>query len=147
MRWPGFAYWRCELHRAAEEVEPHHRRLAALPGHHDLRRARMSFEELSDVGLLQLCCHAETASRVEHLLGQKEAVLAVQVADGARRLGHDVEGEGGRRHREQRSSGLGGSAHWALDVADLGHLIRTLLEVVKRAQAGRSPPACSVSAF
>ena len=69
--------------------------------------------------------HTELAARVELVLGEEEAVLAVQVADGAGGLGHDVEGRGavrlnaagpcgrpgGRRCRDrQRSQQSPGSA-------------------------------------
>ena len=78
------------LDRALEEVEAHQRRLAALPGDDDLR-PRLRLEQLADVGLEQLVRHPEPAARVEHLLREEEAVLAVEVADGAGRLGEHME--------------------------------------------------------
>ena len=86
-----------ELDRASEEVQPHHRGLASLPGHDDLRSAGVTLHQLADVGLVDLLGHAEAAARIEHLLGQEEAVLAVQVADRARGLRHQMEGERCRR--------------------------------------------------
>ena len=43
-------------------------------------------DQLPDVGLEQLVGHPEPAARIEHLLREEEAVRAVEVADGARRL-------------------------------------------------------------
>ena len=50
----------------------------------------MRFEELAEVGLQQLIGHSEPVSRIEHLLRQEEAVLTIQVADRAGRLGENV---------------------------------------------------------
>ncbi len=81
-----------ELERADEELEPHQCRLATLEGHHDLVGTRVGRQQLPDVGLVDVGVHPEPAAGVELVLGQEEAVLAVQVADGAGRLGHHVEG-------------------------------------------------------
>ena len=81
-----------ELEGAAEEVEPHHRRLTALEGDHDLVDAALGGEELADVRLVDVGVHPEAAARVELVLGEEEAVLAVEVADRPGGLGHDVEG-------------------------------------------------------
>ena len=78
------------LDRALEEVEAHQRRLAALPADDHLG-AGLRLEQLPDVGLEQLVGHPEPAAGVEHLLREEEAVLAVEVADRARRLGQQVE--------------------------------------------------------
>jgi hypothetical protein len=43
-----------ELDRAAEEVEPHQRRLAPLPRDLDRRRVRVRVDQLPDVALEQL---------------------------------------------------------------------------------------------
>ncbi len=93
-----------ELDRSAEEVQAHHRRLAALPGHDDLRGLRVGLQQLADVGLVELLGHPETAARVEHLFGQEEAVLAVEVADRPGWLRHQVKRRRGSRHRQHRPS-------------------------------------------
>ena len=99
--WPGCAYRSTSSIDAPEEVEAHERGLAALPGDRDLGRP-VRLEELADVQLQHLVRHAESAARVQRLLGQEEAVGAVEVADRARRLGQQVErrregvGEDGR---------------------------------------------------
>ena len=64
---------------APEEVEPHEGRLAALPCDIDLT-GRMRLQKLPDVGIQQVLGHAEPVARVKHLLGQEEAILAVQIA-------------------------------------------------------------------
>ena len=90
-----------ELQRAAEEVEPHQRRLAALERDDHLVDAALGGEQLGDVRLVHVGRHPEPAARVQLVLGQEEAVLAVQVADRAGGLGHHVEGPRCRqcRHR------------------------------------------------
>ena len=80
-----------ELHEVAEEVEAHEGRLAALPGDGD-PLGLMRLEELPHVLVEQVAVHAEAAARVEGLLGEEEAVRAVEVADGAAGLDEDVEG-------------------------------------------------------
>jgi len=82
-----------QFDRAAEEVEAHHGGLPTLPSHHHLG-CHMGFEELSDVGLEQVVCHPEPVPRVEHLLGEEEAVGTVEIADRARRLGEEMERRG-----------------------------------------------------
>ena len=77
----------------AEEIEAHQRGLATLPREAD-GGSMMSFDELADVGLHYLGRHAEVAVRVELFLVEVEAVLAVEVADRAGRLGEDVKGAG-----------------------------------------------------
>ena len=78
------------LDRALEEVEAHERRLATLPADDDVR-ARLRLEQLADVGLEQLVGHPEAAARIEHLLREEEAVLAIEVADRAGRFGQQME--------------------------------------------------------
>ena len=106
MRWPGRCVPALQLEGAPEEVEAHEGGLAALERDDDLVEPALSGEQLADVGLVHRRVHAEPAARVELLLGQEEAVLAVQVADRARRLGHDVERARGRAggHSAARSS-------------------------------------------
>ena len=53
-----------ELHGAAEELEPHQRGLAALPGDLDLGRA-VRLDELADVQLERLVAHARLRVRVQ----------------------------------------------------------------------------------
>ena len=48
----------------------------------------MRLDQLSDVGLEQLVRHPETAARIQHLLGEKEAVGAIEIA-----FVGDVEGD------------------------------------------------------
>ncbi len=89
-RLAGLAVLVDQLDRAAEELELHQRRLAALPGHRDLRRA-VRLEQLADVGLERGLGHAVLVVRVQRFLGQEEAVGAVDVAGRAARLGQQVE--------------------------------------------------------
>ncbi len=77
--------------RPAEEVEPHERRLPALPGERHLR-GLLGPRGLRDEGLHHLVGHAEVAARIQLLLLEEEAVVAAQVAARAGGLGHDVEG-------------------------------------------------------
>ena len=79
-----------ELDRLLEEVQPHQRRLAPLPGERDLRDL-LRFDILPGVLFEHRLGHAELAVRVHELLAQKVAVVAVQVADRPARLEHDVE--------------------------------------------------------
>ncbi len=67
----------------------------------DLRRLLMRFEKLADVGFEQLVRHTEAAARIEHLLGEEEAVFAVQVADCPGGFGQQMESKGSlwRGHR------------------------------------------------
>ena len=91
MRVPGFCVLFLELHRAPEEIEPHEGRLSALPRHRHLGDL-VGFEKLPDIGLVDLIRHAKAASRVEFLLFQEEAVVAVEIAGRSRGFGHDMEG-------------------------------------------------------
>ena len=100
---------RLQLDDESEEVDPHHRGLAALPRHDDLGCVRLGLDQLADVGLQQIGRHSKPAVRVEHLLGQEEAVLAVEVARRARGLGHHVEGP--RRVRHGQEVGRAGRGH------------------------------------
>ena len=95
-----------QLDRAAEELDAHDRRLPALPRDHHLRRPPVGLEQLTDIALLQLLRHPEAAARIQHLLGEKEAVLAVEIADRARRLRHHVKRDRRARHRQQRAAGF-----------------------------------------
>ena len=45
----------------------------------DLGYSGMRLDQLPDIGLEQLVRHPEAAARVEHLLGEKEAVRPVKV--------------------------------------------------------------------
>ena len=78
------------LDRALEEVEAHERRLATLPADDDFRSG-LRLEQLTDVGLEELVGHPEPAAGIEHLLREEEAVLAIEVADRAGRLGQQME--------------------------------------------------------
>ncbi len=81
-----------QLERSPEEVQTHERRLAALERDHHLVDAALGGEQLREVRLVYVGRHPEPAAGVELVLGQEEAVLAVEVADGAGGLGHHVEG-------------------------------------------------------
>jgi len=76
--------------RALEELEPHQRRLAALPAD-DHVGARVRLEQLADVGVEQIVGHAEPAARIEHFLREEEAVLTIEIADRAGRFGEHVK--------------------------------------------------------
>ena len=67
---------------------------ATLPGDVDFRDP-MALDQLADVGFQQVVGHVKATAGIEHLLAQKEAILAVKIADSARWLGKQVEG--GRR--------------------------------------------------
>jgi len=75
-----------QLYRTPEKVQAHQRRLAALPGDGCLRHL-LGFEVLPDVGFQHLVGHAKRAAGVQLFLGEKETVLAAEVANGASRLG------------------------------------------------------------
>ena len=84
--------------RPRKKSQAHERGLATLPGDgHPLRAMRL--EQLAHVLVQDAVVHAEGAAGVEGLLGEEEAVRAVEVADGAARLDEDVEGR--RRRRRQ----------------------------------------------
>lgn len=80
-------------HGLLEEIQPHQRGFAALPREvdvvHLLRR-----DVLADVLLKQIVRHAELAARIQRFFGEEVAVFAIEVADGASRLGHQMESGG-----------------------------------------------------
>ena len=53
----------------------------------------------------------EPRPRVQHLLGQEEAVLTIQVAHRPGRLGHHMKRQRSPRHRQHRAGGLISSPH------------------------------------
>ncbi len=78
----------------AEEVEPHQRRLAALPGEDDFV-AGDAGDVVADEALQHVVVHAAAARTAgQRLLGQVEAVRAVEVARRAGGLRHHVEAPG-----------------------------------------------------
>jgi len=85
----------------AEEVEAHQGRLAALPGEGHFGHL-LRLNVLPRVFLQQGRVHAEVAAGVEAFLGEEVTVLAVEVADGAAGLGHEMEGA---RHRSRLQHG------------------------------------------
>jgi hypothetical protein len=88
------------LDGAPVEAEPHQRRLAALPRHGHVGRA-VRLQQLLEVGLQRLVGQARSLVRVERVLGEEEAVLAVQVTGRPGRLGQKVKLRGapaGRPH-------------------------------------------------
>jgi Trk K+ transport system NAD-binding subunit len=54
----------------------------------------MGFEKLLNISLVNLIGHPEITARIEFLLLQKEAVVAIKVASRTRWLGHDVKSTG-----------------------------------------------------
>ena len=83
-----------ELDGAVEELEPHQRRLAPLPSDLHDRNAGVRLDQLTDIGLEQLIGHPEAAARIQHLLGEEEAVGAVEVADRTCGLREQMKGRG-----------------------------------------------------
>jgi len=115
--------------RASEEVEPHQRRLAALPRDRHLRCACMGLDQLTQVCVQLLVGHPEAAVRVEHLLGEEEAVVAVEVALRARRLREQVERRRGLGHLDSIiAEGRRGASPRSVDI------------VVHRADRRRATP-------
>ena len=96
------------LHRHGPtiEVEPHQRGFPALPRDRDLRTP-VRGDRLPDVLFHHLVRHAEAAARIQRLLLQEKAVRTVQVAGGAGRLRHHVEGSRGGNSRGTRGEGRG----------------------------------------
>ena len=90
-----------QLDRSPEEIEPHHRRLAALPCDHHLGRL-VRLEQLLDVGLEKFIGHPEAVAGIQHLLGEEEAVFAVEIADRSGWLGQHVVGRWSALHRQHR---------------------------------------------
>ena len=78
---------------APEEIEAHEGRLAALPCDVDFA-GRVRLQKLPDICIQQVLGHPEPVARVKHFLGQKEAILAVQIAGSARGLGQKVKRPG-----------------------------------------------------
>ena len=85
-----FAITRLELDHAAKEAQAHDCRLAPLPGEDDLVSS-LGFDVLADVGLEQAVVDARVALVRQQIgLVQVKAVGAVQIAQRARGLDHDV---------------------------------------------------------
>ena len=91
-RWPGRRYRSTSSTERRKNSSTHQRRLATLPRDLHDRDARVGLDQLTDVGLEQLIRHPEAAARIQHLLGEEEAVGAVEVANGAGRLREQVKG-------------------------------------------------------
>ena len=92
----GRAVFLLEFDRAAEEVQPQQRGLAALPGE-VYRRHLLRFDILADVCVERLVAHAPVGFarfRKEVFLVQVEAVVAIEVAQRPDGLGHHVKGDG-----------------------------------------------------
>ena len=79
-----------ELHRPAVEVEAHHQRLAAVPDELHLRDV-VGGDVVADDALEHRVAHPGLAAAVDLRLVEVVAVGAVEVAQGARGLQHDVE--------------------------------------------------------
>ncbi len=102
------------LERSTEEVELHQRRLASLPGDRHLGRI-VRLEQLTDVGVERFFRHPTSAVGVERLLGQEEAVGAVDVAGRPRGLCQEMKARralrAGRMHARS-GFGLHGFSHF-----------------------------------
>ncbi len=72
---PWFLVLFLELDGMPEKIESHKRGLASLPGNGN-PGSPMEFQELADIGLVDLRRHPEIASRVEALLLQEKTVAA-----------------------------------------------------------------------
>ena len=96
-----------QLDEPAEEGQAAQGRLTALPEHGDLS-VTAGGQVLGDVGLQGLLAHELARDVVEQLLGQEEAVLAVQVAGGPGRLGDDGQGQAASLERPRRRIQLRG---------------------------------------
>ena len=75
---------------APEEIEAHEGRLAALPCDVDFA-GRVRLQKLPDIRIQQVLGHPEPVARVKHFLGQKEAILAVEIAGSAGGLGQKAK--------------------------------------------------------
>jgi hypothetical protein len=51
----------------------------------------MGLDQLPDVALKQFVGRPEATARIEHLLGEEEAIGTVEIADGASRLRQQVK--------------------------------------------------------
>ncbi|MCK7468675.1 MAG: hypothetical protein MZU91_11550 [Desulfosudis oleivorans] len=94
-RWPGRVHLSSSRDGAPEEVEPHERRLAALPGDRRPRRACVRLDRLPDVALHDLVGHPEVAARGRAAPSSGRSSSRrrrLHLRPG--RLGHDVEGRG-----------------------------------------------------
>jgi hypothetical protein len=96
------------LDRAHEEVKPHEGWLATLPCDVNLIGG-LRLQEQPDIGLQHLVGHAEPVAWVKHFLGEEEAVLAIQVACGARGLGQKMQWP--KRRRTVLAYGLHSYSH------------------------------------
>src|SRR5664280_2286212 len=68
-----------QLNRATKKIQSHERRFTALPGNgYRLRLLRL--QELANVDIQQIVSHTEIAIGIKSLLGEKEAVLAIEIA-------------------------------------------------------------------
>lgn len=92
----------------AEELHPHQRRLATLPGDGDGGGA-VGLQQLPDVGLQRGLRHPALVVRVQGFLGQEEAVRAVDVA--CRTAGLRKEVEPRRRVRRPVGGECAGHGH------------------------------------
>ncbi len=82
-----------EFDGAAEELDLHEGRLAALPSHSDVRSA-VRFQQLADVGLERGLGHPILFVGIERFLGEEEAVRAIDIASGSARFREEVKGRG-----------------------------------------------------
>ena len=82
-----------KAHRLSKKFDAHQGRFAALPGKVDFVD-RLGLDILADVFFQQAVGHAELAVGIEFFFGEEIAIFAVEVADGASRLGHHMKGGG-----------------------------------------------------
>lgn len=86
----GFPVLFLKFHRVPEEVETHERRLTPLPGYShpgDL----VGFEELADIGLMNLIRHAKSTLGIELILFEEKAVRTIKIALRACRFDHHMK--------------------------------------------------------
>ncbi len=111
----ALAVFLLQRQRAAEEIQSQQSRFAALPGELHFRRV-LRRDVALHVGPQHLVGHAEFfARRIQLLLLQVEAVVAIEVAQRPDRLGHQVQalfrrgrGHGGGRYVHGEDSQVGG---------------------------------------
>ena len=99
------AVFRLKFDRLLEKRQSHQGRLAALPNKSHFRNL-LCFDILAGICFQQIITHAETCARIQLFFFKIEAVLTVQVADGATRFHHEMErrrsrgpGKGIRHHK------------------------------------------------
>ena len=73
-----------------EEIQPHQGGLATLPGKGDFGRL-LRVDVLAGKCIQQFISHAEAAAGIHHLFGKEVTIFAIQIANRAAWLGHNME--------------------------------------------------------